>query len=181
MWTKFIFALGRFNRTQCWYKRFLIEPDGCQVFGAKTNSREVKYWCVGRYLSNFEPSSVPPSSHHAVPDFIFLLSLLLLLRLQNAMSENDSVAGINLAAAVDVLGASTRLKLLAASRPTVMRPERSACERQQEKIGSAEWKRNVTYLCVAKKKKSDLHVRAGISAVMTSNMTSWLWFFLYFF
>lgn len=81
---------------------------------------------------------MPSSSHHAVPDFMFLLSLLLLLMLLNAMSENDSVAGINLAAPVDVLGAGTRLKLLAASRPTVMQPECSAGECQQEKIGSAE-------------------------------------------
>lgn len=78
------------------------------------------------------------SSHHAVPDLIFLLSLLLLLMLHNAMSENYGVAGINLAAPVDVLGAAARLKLLAASRPTVMQPQCSAGERQLEKTGSAE-------------------------------------------
>lgn len=78
---------------------------------------------------------MPSSSHHAVTDLIFLLSLLLLLMLQNAMSENYSAARINEVAPVDALGAGTRLTLLAASRPTVMRPERSAGERQQEKTG----------------------------------------------
>lgn len=84
-------------------------------FGANAKSREVKY------LPNFDPSSMPSSSRRTVPDFSS--TLLLLLMLQNAMSDNYSVAGINLAAPVHVLGAGTR---------------RLSSVLQLEKTGSAE-------------------------------------------